>query len=314
MSGRELGHHEFDDLPTDDSSDDLSSDSDSDGEGFYDDYDDDGEEGNTFSSSRNIKSDDDSDGDDDSDDDSNEALGARVVKRQEDGVKKRKRLADDSAASVKDVESDKKEKKKKSKHAPAEVSSKRQAFFKRGAPSLNNSGTVAINANAYKSSDPRMNSMSGTFDQDKFDSSYAFLEDVANDEIKRLKERVAASKLTGKKGKKTRKKLGVSVDDLEENEALLSKMLQEKSMRQKAQVQRAAKKAVKKKMRDRVKGGEGIYYLKRSEERKALVEAEYDELRKRGGEKAVKKAMMKKRKKQGQKDLKMLPPKPKRKF
>ena len=78
-------------------------------------------------------------------------------------------------------------------------------------------------------------------------------------------------------------------------------------MRGKSQVERAAKKAVKKKMRDDVKEGKGVYYLKRSEEKKAVLAAEYDELRKRGGEKAVKKAMAKKRKKQGQKDLKMLP-------
>jgi len=286
--------HAFNELPSDDSD---ASDTSNEEENFdknYDDLDEPHTNSNSNSNTLNYSSSSSSDGDE---------LGVVLANQQTEGTKSKKRKLNSATTSASN-----------SKHAPKLVSSKRYDFFKRGAPSLNNSGTATINANAYKSSDPRMNSMSGTFDQNLYDSSYKFLDGKIDEEIASLKERIKAAKIPGKKGKKLRKKLGVNVDDVDEEQAKLVKMVQERSMRMKGQVERAAKTSVKRKMREQVKEGKGVFYLKRADERKAVVEAEYEELKKRGGEGAVKKALAKRRKKKANKDHKLMPPKQPKKY
>uniref|UniRef100_A0A7S4NJC9 rRNA biogenesis protein RRP36 n=1 Tax=Odontella aurita TaxID=265563 RepID=A0A7S4NJC9_9STRA len=216
-----------------------------------------------------------------------------------------------TTSSKQSVEHTVSKKRKKSKHKPTEASSRRSDFFARGAPDLNSSGIgVSVGANRYRAHDPRFESLSGHYDQDMFEKKYSFLKDAQEDEIQRLKARVAAWKKTGRSGTKARRKLGLTDGSasLEEDKEQLSYLMQKSSERRKDQVQRAAKRAVKKKIREEVaEGKRGAYYLKRSEQKRLEVEAQFDELQKRGGSSAVDKAIAKKRKKKSSKDKRFLP-------
>ena len=221
---------------------------------------------------------------------------------------------DDDDSSIEQASSannNKDTKKKKSKHAPTEMSSKRRDFFARGRPDLNSSGIgVSIGANKYKSRDPRMISLSGHLDADVFEKRYGFLDEVQEKEIEQLKKRVAAWKKSGKKGQKERKKLGMTQGggSLEDDKEELTRLLQELAERKKANVVRAAKRSVKQKLRDDVASGKrGAYYPKRSELRRMEGEAKFEEIRKRGGDDAVNRAIEKRRKKNMSKSAKSMP-------
>jgi len=198
------------------------------------------------------------------------------------------------------------EKRKRSKHAPAEVSSKRRSKL-----GVNSSGVgVEINANRYQPQDPRMESMSGFLDPNVFEKRYAFLGDMEADEIQKLKGRISARSMTGKKGQKRRRKLGLNNVDatLQEDKEELIRLKQLHKQRSMEQIQRAAKQSVKKKLREDVaEGKRGAYYLKRSEQKKLEVEAKFEEIRKRGGKSAVSKALAKKRKKNLSKQSSLMP-------
>ncbi|KAL7517121.1 hypothetical protein ACHAWX_002071 [Stephanocyclus meneghinianus] len=202
-------------------------------------------------------------------------------------------------------------KRKKSKHAPTEMSSKRRDYFSRGKPDLNSSGIgVSIGANRYKPRDPRMVSLSGHLDADLFEKRYDFLDEMQEKDIEILKRRVNAWKTTGKKGQKARRKLGIKqgVGSLERDQEELKRLLQEQAEHKRAQVARAAKQTVKKKIREEVASGKrGAYYPKRNELRRMEMEAKFEEIRKRGGEEAVDKAIAKRRKKNVAKSHKFMP-------
>lgn len=226
------------------------------------------------------------------------------------------RSSDDDDSSVEEARSSNKKvdqqqkKRKKSKHAPTEMSSKRRDYFARGRPDLNSSGIgVSVGANKYKPRDPRMVSLSGHLDADVFEKRYGFLDEVQDAEIEKLKGRVSAWKATGKKGQRARKKLGLTQGNytLENDQEELTRLLQERAERKKASLVRAAKRSVKQKIREDVASGKGVYYPKRSELRKMELEAKFEEIRKRGGDEAVDKAIAKRRKKNVAKSHKLMP-------
>lgn len=203
-------------------------------------------------------------------------------------------------------------KKKKSKHAPTEMSSKRRDYFARGRPDLNSSGIgVSIGANKYKARDPRMISLSGHLDTDVFEKRYAFLNEVQDKEIEQLKIRINAWKTSGKKGQRARRKLGITQGggtSLEEDQEEVTRLLQECAERKRANVVRTAKKSVKQQIHQDVASGKrAAYYPKRSELKRMEAEAKYTEIRKRGGEEAVNKAISKRRKKNMSKEAKSMP-------
>jgi len=160
----------------------------------------------------------------------------------------------------------------------------------------------------YKPSpDPRFDSMSGTLDVEHFERNYGFVEEMEEEEIKKLKERQKSGLKTGKKGQKLRRKLGVKIEDLEEEKKELNRLQMKRGERVKSQIDRSARKSVKRSLRENVevKGG-GKFYLKKREMKKLEVEAKFEELKKRGGNKAVKKALEKRRKKNKTKDSKRM--------
>ena len=78
--------------------------------------------------------------------------------------------------------------------------------------------------------------------------------------------------------------------------------------RKRADVVRAARRTVKEKLKkDVATGKHGAYYPKRSELRKMEAEAKFEEIKKRGGDEAVDKAIAKRRKKNVAKEAKSMP-------
>eukprot|EP00578_Thalassiosira_sp_NH16_P000409 CAMPEP_0181141272 /NCGR_PEP_ID=MMETSP1071-20121207/35737_1 /TAXON_ID=35127 /ORGANISM="Thalassiosira sp., Strain NH16" /LENGTH=422 /DNA_ID=CAMNT_0023228255 /DNA_START=1 /DNA_END=1269 /DNA_ORIENTATION=+ len=213
--------------------------------------------------------------------------------------------------SLNESKDEQSKRKKKSKHAPTEMSSRRRDYFARGRPDLNSSGIgVSIGANKYKARDPRMVSLSGHLDADTFDKRYGFLDEVQEKEIEHLKRRVGAWQKSGKKGQRERNKLGMTAGggSLDEDKEELTRLLQERAERKRADVVRAAKRSVKQKIKtDVAEGKRGVYYPKRSELKKMEAEAKYEEIRKRGGNEAVDKAIAKRRKKNLAKEAKSMP-------
>ena len=204
-----------------------------------------------------------------------------------------------------------KPKRKKSKHAPTEMSSGRRDYFARGRPDLNSSGIgVTIGANRYRARDPRTVSLSGRLDADAFAGRYGFLDEMQEGEIETLKRRVSAWKTSGKRGQKDRKRLGITTGggSLEADQEELTRLLQERAERKRADVVRAARRAVKERLKkDVATGKHGAYYPKRSELRKMEAEAKFEEIRKRGGDEAVDKAIAKRRKKNVAKEARSMP-------
>ena len=280
-------------------------------------------------------SDDDSEeeGDDSEDDDDDEEdllpIHERINKREQKGLEmrvirerktaalkmagqrlanmKKKRKKEEEKNNSKGDGDDKKryKKKKKSKHAPTEVSSKRSDFFKRGASSLNERGLgVDIGAHRYKPLDPRTSNLHGHYNEEQFETNYAFLEDIRNQEISQLKKRIHARKVTGRKGTALRKKLGGVVGgSIEEDQEKLMALKQQKAEFERRKIGRSAKHAVKKKLEGEVaEGKRGVYFLKRKEKRQLEQEARLEEIRKRRGSKAVEKAVEKRRKKNKSRD------------
>ena len=90
---------------------------------------------------------------------------------------------------------------------------------------------------------------------------------------------------------------------LEEHQEELKRLLQEKSNFARNQLERTVKQRVKKKLQQDISEGKrGVYYPKRSEMKRLHLEAKFEELRKRGGDKAVDKALAKRRKKNKSRD------------
>lgn len=201
--------------------------------------------------------------------------------------------------------------KKKSKHAPTEASSKRADFYKRKPPDLNESGLgVDINAHRYKPRDPRINNLNGHLDMDHFETNYSFLQDIRRTEIAQLKTRIAARKKTGGAGQERRRRLGLTSnndesngDSLEQDRAALKQLLHEQAEQERQQVDRAVKRTVQQTLRANASNNNNnVYRPKRKELKRLHVEAKFEELQKRGGDKAVDRALAKRRKKNKSRD------------
>lgn len=207
--------------------------------------------------------------------------------------------------------------KKKSKHAPTEASSKRSEHFRRGVPLLDSSGLASEStgiANKYKARDPRLDhSLSGHFDQGAFEHNYSFLGDMQKQEIQRLKNQVAARKLKGQKGRRERRRLNMDsfTTTAEEDQEELSRLLQLTTENKKSKGKRDLKSSMKQKMREEIKSGKRKkeYHYKKKDWKRVELGAKYDELKKKGGDAAIDKLLVKRRKKNTGKDGKYMPSK-----
>ena len=208
-------------------------------------------------------------------------------------------------------------KQRKSKHAPTEVSSKRKDFYqrRRRRQTLNESGIgVEIGAHRYKPRDPRLSSLSSApGNEDQTEQNYAFLHDIRTQETELLQKRIKARQMTGKRGTRQRHKLGLTnasttttTTTLEDDVQKLKYLQQQKAQMERQQLERQAKRTVKKRLQQQVETGQrsANHFLNRRTMKAMYTEAKFEEIRKQGGEQAVEKALAKRRKKNKSRDAK----------
>jgi len=270
-----------------------------------DDSNDSGSSRSDSSSSNQDESDFDDDESNDDDDEDHIPLEERLARKRNAGLpqktledeRNRKKMAlakarDNLLAASKELIKQtaiQKTKRVVSKHAPTEVSSSRKEYFRRGAPVLNSSGIgVEINKHKYKPRDPRYSNDNNNAAAAK--KRFAFLQDMIQSDIVKVKKRIAAHQATGKRGQRQRRKLKTT---LQNDQLELQHLLQQQSMQIQSNVKLVAKQKVG-----------NNYYPKRRELKRLELEAKFEEIRKRGGDKAVQKAMAKRRKKLKAKDAK----------
>lgn len=169
--------------------------------------------------------------------------------------------------------------------------------------------------------DPRFSDLvAGPLKPELFEKSYKpFLEELESADIKKLKDEMKALEKKGRRGQKKRKKMGLTDaasassngELLAERQAELRKLLSQRGERERAETDRDAVRAVKKRIRDKVASGESKegYYLKKSEMKKEILAERFNILKKKGGDGAVKKAIEKRRKKNKNRDHKLMPTK-----
>lgn len=196
--------------------------------------------------------------------------------------------------------------KKKSKHRPKEVSSSHKQYVKERKQNLKNlanngiSSDVIQSTQMYKPRDPRMDSLCGHYDVNVFEKRFAFLEEMEDQELDNLKDRIKAKKLSKRKGKDVAlQELGLTEHELtgtlEEDQAQLSKLSNRKGHRQKERKTRSTKQDMKQSIQKAVESGkQAPFYLKRKDIQKKILEDEYEHISKT---KSIDKVMEKKRRK-----------------
>jgi ribosomal RNA-processing protein 36 len=169
--------------------------------------------------------------------------------------------------------------KSKSKNAPQEISSKRPVSRKHFLPSL---------TEAHKPRDPRFETLGNSISESSFRKAYTFIDGYQRDEIALLKTQIRASRDTSEK------------DKLEK--ALKSLQSRKDSRMAKDRAAEVLKERKREEM-EKVRHGKQPFYLKKSEERKLVMEDKYSKL----GKKKLEKVLEKKRKKKEGKELRRMP-------
>ena len=172
--------------------------------------------------------------------------------------------------------------KKKSKSEPMEISSKKKKFN-------HDQPRYVVKSNKRSTRDPRFNDLSGAYNEELFEKSYAFVQDIKKTEYESVKTQL-------KKVKNT-----------EEKEKLL-KVKQKMDTEQKVKAEKEKKRELFKKQKrqasEQTKIGKKAFYLKNSDKKKIELAEKYKELKSSG---KLDKYMMKKRKRSAQKDKRSLP-------
>ncbi|KAA6412320.1 MAG: hypothetical protein FRX48_04472 [Lasallia pustulata] len=232
------------------------------------------------------------------------SFGALAKAQQSLGERKRKRLEDPSDSSILPKRSqdpvtsrlspsqsaeaierragknDHRDFSRSSKHAPAELSSKKAVSRKRG----------VVPTTKLDHRDPRFEHLSGPIDEMKTKRDYAFLEEYRDDEMKQLKETIHRTKRTDEATTEALKRALLSMESKKKAQAAKDK--QQEIIR----THRAKEKEL-------IKQGKKPFYLKKSEQKKlALVE------RFRGLKgKQMERVMERKRKKKAGRERKNMP-------
>ncbi|TIC08748.1 DUF947-domain-containing protein [Wallemia mellicola] len=236
----------------------------------------------------------------------NEEADKRKSNRAEAIAKAKEELWEKQQSKGKDSkEKERKElQKRANKHAPTEVTSKRPTSRKR----------EVVEVDKIRSRDPRFLSLSGNFSQDLFEKSFSFLKGSLSKEVAEAKEQLKAAQLNIRRA---RSLPGQSEDKtylIEEHQAEVDRLTHEiqrmssqAKTSQKKDIEKEALRKIKKEERDKRGEGKKAYYLKDSEKRKRVEEAQKEVLRAQGGNKAVKKSEERKRKRHEGKEKKSLP-------
>jgi ribosomal RNA-processing protein 36 len=199
---------------------------------------------------------------------------------QESTSTKRSKPSSSSLKSSKPLPPQAKSKpKSKSKNAPQEISSKRPVSRKHFLPSL---------SEAHKPRDPRFETLGNPISESSFRKAYNFIDDYQRDEITLLKTQIRAARDNAEK------------DKLEK--ALKSLQSRKDSREAKDRAAEVLKERKQEEI-EKVRHGKQPFYLKKSEERKLVMEDKYSKL----GKKKLEKVLEKKRKKKEGKELRKMP-------
>jgi len=165
-----------------------------------------------------------------------------------------------------------------SKHAPAEMSSKKAVSRKREA--------IPVTKREYR--DPRFEALSGPLDETKIKKNYSFLEGYRDDEMKKLKDEIRKTK--DPTAKETLKR------------ALLS-MESKKKAQQAKDKQQDIIREHRAKEKELIKQGKKPFYLKKTEQKKLALIDKYSNMK----GKQLDRAIERKRKKKAQRDRRHMP-------
>jgi ribosomal RNA-processing protein 36 len=169
--------------------------------------------------------------------------------------------------------------KSKSKNAPQEISSKRPVSRKHFLPTV---------SEAHKPRDPRFETLGNPISESSFRKAYTFIDDYQCDEIALLKTQIRQARDTSERER-------------------LEKALKSLQSRKDSRVAKGRAVEVlrerKREEMEKVKRGKQPFYLKKSEERKLVMEDKYSKL----GKKKLEKVLEKKRKKKEGKELRRMP-------
>lgn len=171
--------------------------------------------------------------------------------------------------------------KKQVKSEPMEISSKRKMF--------NDKPRHVVKDAKRSTRDPRFNDLHGNYNESLFKKSYAFVDDIKKDEYESVKKQLKKVKNVEQKEKLLKVKQKIDTDMKVEAEKIKKQKLF------KEQKQQAYEQA---------KSGKKAYYLKKSDQKKIELADKYKELKSTG---KLDNYMMKKRKRNSQKDKKSLP-------
>lgn len=170
--------------------------------------------------------------------------------------------------------------KKKSKSEPLEVSSKKMKFSKPRRVVKDEKRSVR---------DPRFSDLSGAYNEDLFQKSYSFINEMKEKEYNLLKKQLKKTKNSERKAELLRLKQKLDAEQKLENDKLKRRELKK---------QRQAN------MDEEDKSSKRPFYLKKSDQKKIELAEKYRELKTSG---KLEKFMMKKRKKNAQKERRNLP-------
>ncbi|KAG9078129.1 rRNA biogenesis protein rrp36 [Ceratobasidium sp. UAMH 11750] len=176
--------------------------------------------------------------------------------------------------------------KRSSKHAPTEVTSKRPVSRHR----------TVVDVQKNVSRDPRFTSVSGELSRSHFANAYSFLPELQKSEAATLRASLA----------KARKQRAApeTIDKLERALKRAESAVEHAKREEREQEVLAKAKKEEKAKREE---GKGAWFLKKSEKRKLLLQAKFDDLAASGGQNAVRKAIDKRKKKLAQKEKKARP-------
>lgn len=172
--------------------------------------------------------------------------------------------------------------KKKSKSEPMEISSKKKRFN-------HDQPRYVVKSNKRSTRDPRFNDLSGAYNEELFEKSYAFVQDIKKNEYESVKTQLKKVKNTEEKDKLLKVK---------------QKMDTELKVKAEKEKKRELFKKQKQQASEQTKIGKKAFYLKNSDKKKIELAEKYKELKSSG---KLDKYMMKKRKRNAQKDKKSLP-------
>ncbi|KAJ7596995.1 hypothetical protein C8J56DRAFT_918858 [Mycena floridula] len=185
--------------------------------------------------------------------------------------------------------------KRSNKHAPTEVTSKRPVTRRR----------EIVNVHTPQVRDPRFLPLSGQFDPDKYRANYGFLSEAHQTELTTLQDNLKrARRLLASAPRATRQEQEEEVQRLE---LAVNRARSAVNRDRQQKVEQEALSKVSKAEKEKQKQGKAGWWMKDAEKKQLLTRARYEGLAEEGGQRAVKKAIMKKQKKTAQKEKKSRP-------